>query len=151
MKMRTRRIIFIGWLVAQIVSGEEMQSTVRYPFTKAFAWPSEPPSSCPFEQSKSFGGLCFTGNFANYTQADTWYPSWSSDGNLYSPYTDGWFGSKMIWSGGVTNTATGQAKVIGDDPLHLQVVDLGEHHVSAVPYGGRYPSACLMQAWLVGK
>jgi hypothetical protein len=58
----------------------------------------------------------------------------------------------MIWSGGVTNTATGQAKVIGDDPLHLQVVDLGEHHVSAVPYGGRYPSACLMHngVWYYG-
>jgi len=52
-------------------------------------WPSSVPASCPFPQSKEFTGIAFTGRHAEYTQADTWYPSWADDGNLYSPYTDG--------------------------------------------------------------
>ena len=35
------------------------------------------------------GGIGFTGRHAEYTQADTWYPSWASDDNMYSPWTDG--------------------------------------------------------------
>ena len=52
-------------------------------------WPSEPPADCPFPPSETLKGLRFTGRHAEYTGADTWYPSWASDGNLYSPWTDG--------------------------------------------------------------
>jgi hypothetical protein len=52
-------------------------------------WPSQPPPGCPFPRSESLRGIAFTGRHAEYTQADTWYPSWASDGNLYSPWTDG--------------------------------------------------------------
>jgi len=61
------------------------QATLR-----AFLWPSEPPQDCPFEQSKELVGILFTGVHSDYEVADTWYPSWASDGNLYSPWTDGW-------------------------------------------------------------
>ena len=51
-------------------------------------WRSEPPADCPFKPSASLTGVAFTGRHAEYTGADTWYPSWASDGNLYSPWTD---------------------------------------------------------------
>jgi len=52
-------------------------------------WPGQPPADCPFPRSESVTGLAFTGRHAEYTGADTWYPSWAADGNLYSPWTEG--------------------------------------------------------------
>ena len=52
---------------------------------KPFVWPSQPPADCPFEQSRDIVGIAFTGVHSDYHVADTWYPSWASDGNLYSP------------------------------------------------------------------
>ena len=49
-------------------------------------WPSNPPADCPFEQSNAIKALAFTGRHAEYTGADTWYPSWASDDVLYSPW-----------------------------------------------------------------
>jgi len=54
-------------------------------------WPNTPPHDCPFPQSTHLPDLAFTGRYANYTNADTWYPSWASDGALYSPWTD------LVW------------------------------------------------------
>ena len=49
--------------------------------------------------SNNFPGVVFTGRYANYTKGDTWYPSWASDGNLYSPWTDGTIGDMpFVWS-----------------------------------------------------
>ena len=54
-----------------------------------FAWKSEVPDDCPFEQSQTLTAISFTGRHSDYRCGDTWYPSWASDGNLYSPWTDG--------------------------------------------------------------
>ena len=54
-----------------------------------FVWPSQPPADCPFEASKDIVGVAFLGVHSDYHVADTWYPSWASDWNLYSPWTDG--------------------------------------------------------------
>jgi len=54
-----------------------------------FAWRSPPPTGCPFPTSKVVTGVVFTGRYRVYTRADTWYPSWASDGAMYSPWTDG--------------------------------------------------------------
>ncbi len=43
----------------------------------------------PFQVSDELEEIGFTGQYVNYTTADTWYPTWADDGNLYSPYTDG--------------------------------------------------------------
>lgn len=111
--------------------------------------PNEVPAGCPFGRSKVIERLVFTGRYANYTKADTWYPSWASDGNLYSPWTDGSIGKDQTWSGGLTKeksaiARTGQAKIVGDDPLKLQIISLGNHLGSALPYGGRYPCGSLV-------
>jgi len=114
-------------------------------------WPSTPPDGCPFPQSTDVTGIAFTGRNAAYTAADTWYPSWASDGNLYSPFTDGEVGPWPVSSNGVL-AATGQAKIEGDDPLNLEVVGLGATFGPPAPYGGRYPCGSLVKdgIWYYG-
>jgi len=67
-------------------------------------WPNAPPTSTysnpgtiPFPKSKSLIGWEFkSGSNPGYGSgntldgsADTWYPTWAADGNLYTPWTDG--------------------------------------------------------------
>jgi len=115
------------------------------------AWPSTPPKGCPFAQSKEFAGVAFTGVHAEYTGADTWLPSWASDGNLYSPWADGNVNGVSIFAGG-PGAATGYARIVGDDPLNLQVVESGTCKADPGPYGGRYPAANLVYngVWYYG-
>ncbi|MBN2209846.1 MAG: hypothetical protein JW709_00480, partial [Sedimentisphaerales bacterium] len=87
---------------------------------KGFIWPNQPPEGCPFEQSQQFCGVYFTGRSENRNYGDTWYPSWASDGNQYSPWTDGTTEGHGAFSIGCGAT-TGQAVMIGDDPLHLTI------------------------------
>lgn len=107
-------------------------------------WPSSPPDDCPFDRSSEIRGVAFTHRWAAYTDADTWYPSWASDGNLYSGWTDGEIGDESVHSSGRARARTGQAVIVGDDPLHLEIRSLGSYPGSAEPYGGRYPSANLV-------
>ncbi|MCX6876931.1 MAG: hypothetical protein NTW21_24420 [Verrucomicrobia bacterium] len=114
-------------------------------------WRTEPPADCPFKPSAVLTGLVFTGRHAEYTGADTWYPSWASDGNLYSPWTDGEVNGLAIGSGG-DGAATGHATIRGDDPLKLTVTDQGAFKSSPRPYEGRYPCGSLVHngVWYFG-
>ena len=114
-------------------------------------WPSGPPSGCPFAPSKSIRGLAFTGRQTSYTNADTWYPSWASDGAMYSPWTDGEVNGVKNASGGEKAT-TSCAKIAGDDPLHLTVTHIGAFPGDPQPYGGRYPCGSLVHhgIWYYG-
>jgi hypothetical protein len=91
------------------------------------------------------------GKHAEYTGADTWYPSWAEDGSMYSPWTDGTVNGLGAFSGG-TNATTGHAKIIGDNPLKLQVVDQGIYKSDPSPYQGRYPCGSLVYngVWYYG-
>ncbi len=115
------------------------------------AWPSTPPSGCPFPASSTLVGVGFTGRHAEYTGADTWYPSWASDGNLYSPWTDGNVNGVTSSSAG-ENATTGHATILGDDPLHLVVTNQGLFKSSPRPYEGRYPCGSLVYGgvWYYG-
>jgi hypothetical protein len=108
-----------------------------------FHWPSQPPGDCPFEPSDSLAGIRFTGRHAEYTDADTWYPSWASDGHLYSSWTDGTVNGIQCHSFG-KEPATGWARIVGDDPMKLEFADASTHPASPAPYGGRYPCAYLV-------
>jgi hypothetical protein len=114
-----------------------------------FVWKSEPPGGCPFPPSATITGIKFLGRAARYTRADTWYPSWASDGNLYSNFTDGTVNgirvSSVAWTRpeGARLAVTGNATILGDDPMNLKVTDVGVFHGDPTPYGGRYPSANL--------
>ena len=115
------------------------------------SWPSTPPTNCPFARSTEITGIEFTGRHAEYTHADTWYPSWASDGNLYSPWTDGVVNGLNSNSGGLGAT-TGHAKIIGDNPLVLRIVDQGTFASDPSPYAGRYPCGSLVYngVWYYG-
>jgi hypothetical protein len=106
-------------------------------------WPSEPPADCPFPKSSAITGVAFTGRHARYADADTWYPSWAENGNMYSPWTDGTVNGIKSSSSGRKAT-TGYATIIGDDPLKLQIVDVGVYPGNPAPYQGRYPCGTLV-------
>jgi hypothetical protein len=117
------------------------------------------PEGCPFEPSASVPGVLFTGRYANYTSADTWYPSWAADGHLYSPWTDGRIHGQYdrgvapeCHSGRRDKARTGQARIEGDHPFDLEVISLGTEIGSALPYGGRYPCGSLVHdgVWYYG-
>jgi hypothetical protein len=141
--MRMRRT---GLIAVVAAVGVALAADVAYR-----VWPSEPPSGCPFEPSQSIAGIAFTGRYAHYTHADTWYPSWAADGNLYSPWTDGTVGDVRSTSFGPKAT-TGYATIVSDDPLHLQVINAGVVAADPAPYGGRYPCGSLVYngVWYYG-
>jgi hypothetical protein len=114
-------------------------------------WPSEPPAGCPFQKSTDLTGIAFTGRHIRYQNADTWYPSWAANGNLYSPWTDGTVNGIRSFSSGKPPT-TGYATLVGDDPEHLEITDAGVYTGDPAPYWGRYPSGCLVYkgVWYCG-
>lgn len=113
------------------------------PAPAASRWGAAAPANCPFKQSQRFGGIEFTGRHSEYTEADTWYPSWAGDGNLYSPWTDGKVNGLISNSAGPDAT-TGSATILGDHPLHLQVVDQRIYKSSPAPFQSRYPCGSLV-------
>ena len=114
-------------------------------------WPSDPPSDCPFPSSTDILGIGLTERHKEYQNADTWYPSWAADGNLYSPWTDGRVNDSDSASFG-SEARTGYATIVGDDPLNLTVVNQGTVRASPAPYGGRYPCGSLVYngTWFYG-
>lgn len=79
-----------------------------------------------------------------YQCGDTFYPSWASDGNLYSPWTDGTTDGINCASWRADSAHTGHAIMIGDDPLKLEIKNTAKpEHAGALPYRGRYPAGSL--------
>lgn len=112
---------------------------------QGWVWPSVPPEDCPFAPSPDLTGIRFTGVHSDYHCGDTWYPSWASDGNLYSPWTDGTTDGVGSSSGKGEAAETGNAVMMGDDPLRLQIANTAPPQVaSALPYLGRYPCGSLV-------
>lgn len=105
----------------------------------------------PVPRSEEIADIGFTGRYATYEHADTWYPSWASDGNMYSPWTDGEVGNASCSSGG-KDARTGQAMIEGQDPLSLKITNLGTFPGDPSPYEGRYPCGSLVRdgVWYYG-
>ena len=131
----------------------------------AIDWPNDIPAGCPFPRSTLFSRVRFTGRYATYTDADTWYPSWATDGDLYSPWTDGVVNGQacLSFQQRLANkylfnldpdapASTGQARIVGDDPLHLEIINLGTFAGDPAPYAGRYPGGNLVYdgVWYYG-
>ncbi len=120
-------------------------------FPKGFEWKSEVPEDCPFEPSKTLMGIYFTGRHSDYKLGDTFYPSWASDGNLYSPWTDG----PGCSSGGSMANGYHSAHVVmrGETPLNLEIQNTSPPKRGwAAPYRGRYPCGTLVHngVWYYG-
>ncbi|MBQ4050147.1 MAG: hypothetical protein IJD13_00820, partial [Oscillospiraceae bacterium] len=129
-----------------------------------FVWLSEAPDDIPFAWSELWKDIRFTGKSRHYPVGDTFYPSWASDGKMYSPFTDGTTdgvtsssqiscftderGHYMV----DTTSSTGQAILEGDDPLDLKLTALENHYASSFPYAGRYPCGSLVynDIWYYG-
>ena len=135
------------------------------------SWGSPLPDDCSLARSPEFSGIVLTGRHVQYGNADTWYPSWASDGDLYSPWTDGYILEGSAGRQQVPfdekhpsyacnscdfqerKAATAQAKIVGDDPLQLRIVNLAPRiDASPAPYGGRYPCGSLVYngVWYYG-
>ena len=145
-------VLVVFGIVGICCRGAVVERIVELPPRGPRVWPSEPPADCPFERSKEIVGIVFTGVSSDYRCGDTWYPSWASDGNLYSPWTDGVTNGVRCYSGG-ENAATGNAVMIGDDPLKLTIKNTSPvQRASPRPYGGRYPCGSLVYdgVWYYG-
>jgi hypothetical protein len=121
--------------------------------TNGFVWPSAIPENCPFPRSPTLTGIFFTGRHSDYRCGDTFYPSWASDGNLYSPWTDGQTDGVRCGSGAGTNARTAHAVMLGEDPLGLTIRNTSPPKLgSASPYRGRYPCGSLVKdgIWYYG-
>jgi hypothetical protein len=133
----------------------DSQSEPIDPPSEGFLWKSEVPEDCPFEASDQLTGVYFTGRHSDYRVGDTFYPSWASDGNLYSPWTDGKTDGIRCSSGGGLETGykTGHAVMKGDDPLKLVIKNTSPpKQAMAAPYRGRYPCGSLVHndIWYYG-
>jgi hypothetical protein len=156
MKTTTNLILGALWCASPAIAAEPAAAKLidapPPPPANVFTpWPSQVPADCPYPKSEAVTGLAFTGRHAEYTGADTWYPSWAADGKLYSPWTDGNVNGLGSGSGGEGAT-TGHATILGDDPLKLTVVDQGIFKSSPRPYEGRYPCGSLVHEgiWYYG-
>lgn len=150
MKMRGPICLLVALVLPLPALAEER--LVDAPPPKPYSvWPSTPPPGCPFAPDDTVRGVGFTGRHAEYTGADTWYPSWAADGNLYSPWTDGNVNGLGSGSGG-ENAVTGHATILGEDPLKLVVTNQGVFASSPRPYEGRYPCGSLVYkgVWYYG-
>jgi len=144
----------IGMVLALVGHGVAAagQRVIDAPPRGGQVWPSQPPKNCPFGPSKELVGVFFTGVHSDYRCGDTWYPSWASDGNQYSPWTDGVTEGVTSNSGG-TGAVTGNAVMIGDDPLRLKINNTSKPQpASPRPYEGRYPCGSLVHngVWYYG-
>ena len=120
-----------------------------------FEWKSDVPKDCPFEQSETLTGIFFTGRHSDYHCGDTFYPCWASDGNMYSPWTDGVTDGVRCTSGGslARGFRTGHAVMRGDDPVSLTIRNTSAPKRGlAAPYRGRYPCGSLVHdgIWYYG-
>jgi len=133
-----------------------------------FVWKSDPLPGIPFDKSQEITGIKFLGRCSDYQIADTWYPSWASDDNLYSGYTDGPVGGVYSSSAGISvngtairergggyilrQATTGNAVLKGSDPLDLEILHIGLCDANPYPYGGRYPCGTLVHngIWYYG-
>lgn len=145
----------VAGLALQRLSPAEILSPGRRSYPGP--WRSDPPAGSPLAPSSEYNSLYFTGRHQQYAHADTWYPSWASDGVQYSSFADG---TVKTPEGGIIkvqcdqgfNANTGFARITGDDPLHLDVTAIGKWSASGMPYGGRYPCANLVYngVWYYG-
>ena len=147
--MHILKIICLSFLTLSMADAQNAELPGQF---EPFIWTSAPPEDCPFEKSELFKDIKFKGKYRRYRYADTWYPSWAADGNLYSPFTDGGVNGFdcVSFAGDQAQTAAGV--LIGDDPLNLTGFPISKHTSSSEPYAGRYPCGTLVYngVWYYG-
>lgn len=143
----------ISFILLIAISACTSKSEVDWSNAEGFIWESPVPEDCPFEMSKSLTGIYFTGRHSDYKVGDTFYPSWASDGKLYSPWTDGVTDGILSRSYNGDSARTGHAIMLGENPLTLEITNTSPpKYASAEPYLGRYPAGSLVYngVWYYG-
>ena len=144
LKLRYRILVHSRPVITEQIEAA-WRSFAERPAAGSGIWKANRPADCPFVPSKDFSGIEFTGRHSDYHCGDTWYPCWASDGNLYSPWTDGATDGISTGSGSGGEARTGHAVMIGDDPLKLEIHNTSPPKLaSALPYSGRYPAGSLV-------
>ncbi len=137
-------LVFKSLLFAQLTDNTKREGDLTDPAINPiyayYEWENNIPEDCPFERSEDILKVMFTGRYANYTGADTWYLQSGGDGNLYSCWTDG------VMEGFATNSnirskAVGQARITGHDPLNLRFENMGRMWSGGTNY---YPCVSLI-------
>jgi hypothetical protein len=149
-----------------LVAGAQVHESKPY---ESIEWASTPPMDCPFEPSEEVVGVTFTGRHREYTNSDCWNPTWASDGNMYSCYSDGAV-ENVLPDGtrenvhAIGNKAAnveqlerldadnGVGVIVGDDPMNLTVTARPPLETPVGPYHSRYPSGSLVHdgIWYYG-
>lgn len=110
------------------------------PIYDYYEWENSIPANCPFERSEDISRVVFTGRYANYTGADTWYLQSGGDGNLYSCWTDGVLDG-FATNSNIRSNAVGQARITGNHPLNLKFENMGRMWSGGTNY---YPCVSLI-------
>jgi hypothetical protein len=136
-------------LPAGIASAEDVDLSPEILHYDAFVWPSPIPEDCPFKRSEAFNAIKFLGVKSGYRYGDTWYPSWASDGKLYSPWTDGATTKRIDGYTDISFSTgprayTAQGIIEGPDPVNLKAYSIGKVIGRSPPYAGRYPCGSLV-------
>ncbi|MGB9623587.1 MAG: hypothetical protein ACPMAQ_01875, partial [Phycisphaerae bacterium] len=76
-KMTMTTVSLLAGLRIAAAADIERRTIEAPPSPPYHVWPSTPPADCPFPKSDRIAGIAFTGKHAEYTGADTWYPSWA--------------------------------------------------------------------------
>lgn len=141
-------------LIAATVTAGLLPHAAHASTTGPLGWPDTPAADAPFAESTRWSGITFTGPYFNHQPiSDTWYPSWGADGNLYSPYMDGFCNGIGTFGGyGASPAFVGYAVISGSDPENLSFRCLSRP-VERNPYDGRYASASLHHdgVWYYGS
>jgi len=160
-KVKQGHLYYMKYTIIDNFTGERMVKNLGYLNFE----------DCPYPQSDIFSGLKFDGTFASYEDADTWYPSWASDDNLYSPYADGLVkGIRSACSWSFSNQffaplgigpnknfhyeiKSGNAVLTGNDPFNLNITPLEPTLHSNKMFHGTYPCANLFynEIWYYGR
>ena len=125
--MRTIILCTVAVVLTMSTCADAQQRLDGVPPSDRQVWPSQPPKDCPFATSTTLTGILFTGRHSDYRCGDTWYPSWASDGNLYSPWTDG-------TTEGVSSNSGGEGardRASGDDRRRSAALDDQQHLAAA--------------------
>ena len=97
----------------------DMTDPAINPIYNYYKWANDIPADCPFDKSEDLTEVIFTGRYANYTGADTWYLQSGHDVNLYSCWTDGSING-FSTNSNIRSQSVGQAKITGNHPLNLK-------------------------------
>ncbi|QBG49148.1 hypothetical protein EGM51_17750 [Verrucomicrobia bacterium S94] len=150
-------LLIMSSLISAVLADVTFQEVPMPNPSPGFVWesPKPFPENCPFEQSSMANRIYFTGRHSSYWMGDTVYPSWASDGNLYTPWTDGVTDgvSCNSYAAKGAGARTGHAVLKGDDPLSLEIKNTSPPKpASALPYCGRYPAGSLVHdgIWYYG-